>query len=544
MSVSSCWITTSLVRHFPGTPAGKPRPLRIEAALNEQFSFQVVLRSDSDQPRPVRVTADGPKGWSLRIRRVGYVPMAHHNTPIMDDPAEMDGLGRIPGFVPDPLFDEDSILLPGREAHAFWVTVRPGRDAAPGVYSLRVAVRPEKGRKTEHRVCVRVRDVFLNPRRGFSIAHWFYADALMDWYKTDQFDRRFWEILAAYLRNVAEHGLDAVLAPVFTPPTDGVKQPSQLLRVARAGKDRYRFDWTDVRKYLALARRCGITRFEWTHFFTQWGVRNAIRIYEGQGKDERLLWPPDTAATSATYRRFLSQFLPEFHSFLSRERILDKSFFHVSDEPHGEEHLRNYAAARGVLKELAPWMKVMDALSEIQYGRRNLTDMPVPSISRALDFVKEGIPCWCYYCCGPRGRFLNRLMDTPLAKIAMHGFLFYRWPFRGFLHWGYNYWHESQTRNLIDPYTVQDARRWPGWAYGDPFQVYPGSSGPVDSIRWEVFAESLQDYRLLQTLGVDRNDRLLSPIRSFEDFPKKDSWRLGARRRLFAGTRKQGDWPR
>ena len=220
--------------------------------------------------------------------------------------------------------------------------------------------------------------------------------------------------------------------------------------------------------------------------------------------------------------------------YVSVEHHLDRSFFHLSDEPHGDEHLARYRETRALLAELAPWMKVMDALSDIRFARETLTDLPIPSIQVALDFLKEGIPCACYYCCGPRGRFLNRLLDTPLAKIAMHGFLFYRWPFRGFLHWGYNYWYESQTRRLINPFFIQNGLRWArGWAYGDPFLVYPGTEGPVDSIRWEIFAESLQDYRLLQTLDVSRDDPLFQPIRSFETFPKEAAWRRDQRARLF-----------
>ena len=177
----------------------------------------------------------------------------------------------------------------------------------------------------------------------------------------------------------------------------------------------------------------------------------------------------------------------------------------------------------------------MDALSDIAFARQSLMDMPIPSISTALDFVAEGIPCWCYYCCGPRGLFLNRLLDTRLSKIAMHGVLFYRWPFQGFLHWGYNYWYRSQTRQLINPYAEQDALAWErGWAYGDPFLVYPGESGPVDSMRWEVFAESLQDYRLLQTLGLSREDPLLAPVASFAEFPKDEGWLRETRRQLLS----------
>ena len=54
-------------------------------------------------------------------------------------------------------------------------------------------------------------------------------------------------------------------------------------------------------------------------------------------------------------------------------------------------------------------------------------------------------------------------------------------------------------------------------------------------MRWEVFAESLQDYRLLQTLGVARDDALFAPIQSFADFPKAAAWRDAARLRLLKG---------
>jgi hypothetical protein len=529
------WVSSSSVRVYPATRPGRSGLPRLDAALNEQFSFQVAVHNRSPQPQKVRLEAVGPDDWQVRVRVVGYVPMRHHNTPIEKSSLDCEGRGHVPGFVPDPLFDTDSILVPPAETHAFWITVRPGNGARPGRYSIKLCVRPEEEKRMSHTVSVRLHDVALEHRKNFAVTHWFYADALIDWYKTDLFDRRFWEILPRYVRNMADHGQDTLYVPVFTPPLDGVKRPSQLLHVTRAGRHKYRFDWRDVRQYVDLARRCGIRNLEWCHPFTQWGVKHAIRIYEEQGRDEKLLWPPETGATSPAYRRFLSQFLPELRRFLQRESLLDRSFFHVSDEPHGEEHMANYARARALLRELAPWMKVMDALSQIEFARRQLTDMPVPSISKALDFVAEGIPCWCYYCCGPRGRFLNRLMDTPLAKIAMHGFLFYRRPFKGFLHWGYNYWYESQTRKLIDPCSVQDGLRWPGWAYGDPFVVYPGENGPVDSVRWEIFGESLQDYRLLQTLGVERHDPLLRPLRNFEDFPKTESWRRSTRAKLLRG---------
>jgi len=534
MSMLLTWCTVPFERHYPQTKAKHPSNVELEVACNERFSFQVAMRLEGEERTRVRVEVDGPEGWPIRVRRIGYVPLRHLNTPIMESTSDIEGAGTLPGYVPDPLFDEHEALLPTGETHAYWISVKPTKPMSPGLHELKVIITPEDEKPQTHTVNVRVYNITLQKRKDFTITHWFYIDAIMDWYKTNHFDLRFWDLVSKYIENMVGHGQDTLYVPVFTPPLDGIKRPSQLLKIYREDANTYRFDWSDVEQYISVARTHGISYFEWTHLFTQWGVKNALRIYEGQGRDEVLLWPPETGATSEIYRNFLSQFLPELHQFLTTHDLLDHSFFHVSDEPHGEEHLANYRAARGLLQELAPWMKVMDALTEIEFAEQQLTDMPIPSITTALDFNKADLASWCYYCCGPRGAYLNRLLDTPLAKIAMHGLLFYRWPFRGFLHWGYNYWYESGKRNLIDPYTDQDGLAWfRGWAYGDPFVVYPGPDGPIDSIRWEVYGEAMQDYALLQTLGIDRNDPSMQDLQSFEDFPKAAEWRLALRKNLF-----------
>lgn len=533
-----CTLVPSTLRIFPNDALPARSLTSIDAALNERFSFQLGLRAD--EAVRVRVSLVGPDGWSLRVRRVGFVPMPHHNTLIIRDPQDTDGLGRIPGFVPDPLFDESEFSLPQSETNAFWFTVMPSAGAEPGRHRLQVTVETfdEKGnpagRPRRLALNVRLHNVRLAKRSGFHVTHWLYTDCLMDRYGTDGFDEKFWRILPAYLRNVVEHGQDTIYVPMFTPPLDGVKRPSQLLRVKRRKGGGYEFDWTDVRRYVRLAKKCGLGTFEWCHLFAQWGCRHALRIYEGQGKDEKLLWPEETPATSPIYRDFLAQLLPELRDFLRDERILGASLFHLSDEPSGEEARVNYAAAKSMLVGIAPWMRFIDAVSEIEFGKGGLIDTPVPSIHTALDFHAAGISSWCYYCCGPRGPFLQHLLDTPLAKVAMHGFLFWRWPFLGFLHWGLNYWNQRGTRTPIDPFAVSDAGAWPNWAYGDTFLIYPGPDGPIDSMRWEVFAEAMQDYALLQTLGVARDNAILAPLRSFSDFPKDAEWRLAARRRLFA----------
>jgi hypothetical protein len=523
------WLSSSLHRQFPlGAPGGR-KTVVIPAARGEQISFQACLRVEN--PDPIEVTAREVLPVELPricVRRVGCVPVPHHNTATPAE--ELDGVGHIPGYVPDVLFPEPYARVAPGEVASFWITVTVPGDIAPGPKHIGIELMAGDRRIALLKATVLVSEVMLAKRRDFRVTHWFYADALCDWYKVEPFEEAFWPVCEAYMRNYAGHGLDTIYVPAFTPPLDGVKRPTQLLEVKRT-KSGYRFGWELVKRWVELARKCGITHFEWTHLFTQWGAKNAIRVYERHDGGE-LLWPPETEATSATYSGFLGQYLPALHRFLGEEGLLERSFFHISDEPHGDEHLANYRAARAMVRDLAPWMKVMDALSDIRFAREGLVDVPVPSIATTRQFVEEGIPCWTYFCCGPRGKYLNRLLDTPLAKLRMAGWLFYRFGVQGFLHWGFNYWYKSQTQQMIDPFTVTDGLAWPGWAYGDTFQVYPGPSGPLDSIRWEVFAESLQDYALLQTLGVPRGGALLAPFKDFDDFPKHEAWLQAARRKL------------
>jgi hypothetical protein len=75
--------------------------------------------------------------------------------------------------------------------------------------------------------------------------------------------------------------------------------------------------------------------------------------------------------------------------------------------------------------------------------------------------------------------------------------------------------------------------------HGDAFVVYPGENGPIDSIRWEVFAESLQDYALLQAAGVDPDDAMLAELETYEVFPKHEQWINAATAKVFDNAKRE-----
>ena len=371
---------------------------------------------------------------------------------------------------------------------------------------------------------VDVSPLVIRPRQDFPVIHWWRGEATWDRYQTGMFDDRWWKLTEDQLANMLDHGSDVVYVPVFFDRREVFKRPCQLLVVDEPSPGVYKFDWSRVKRFTDMVRRIGFKKFEWSHLWIYWGVENPMRIYKKEGDRYVMLWPEDTGATSKTYLNFLGQFLPEFHKFLLAESLLDDSYFHLSDEPGSDQHVENYRKARKVLRELAPWMKVMDALSDIRYGKEGLTDIPIPIVSSAQAYIDAKIPHWVYYCCFPQGPWLNRFMDTPLTKVRMSGWLFYRLGAEGFLHWGFNYWQRVGFEEPLDPFYEGASGEWPDIPYGDPFVIYPGRDGPIDSIRWEIFAESLQDYAILQTAGIKPDDPLLTPLKSYADFPKDEAW--------------------
>ncbi len=531
------WSETALKRIFPNTEPGSAAELQLTSARNAQLSFQLAFRNLRDCSIRVRAAVEAPEGWSVRVRRVGYVPIQQLDTDIPID--ELDGVGHLPGLAPDPLFPEETAHVGPSANGVFWITLRIPAEAAIGASKLAAKLTIEDEfrfpqwmgvapQSIELPITVDVRPLVLEPRKDFPVTHWISADSIWEYYKTEPFSERFWELADAYIGNLTAHNLNVVYSPIFNARHEILERPAQLLKVRPVGDDKFEFDFSDVRRWIQITKKHHADHLEWTHFFTPAPTSGKYpqRIFErwGDGKIGKLLWPPEISATSDTYRSFLAQFIPQFKQVLEEEEVLDRSLFHCADEPDGEVQIADYKSARALLRELAPWMKVIDAMSDPHFATAGLTDMPIPSIATAPQFTAAGCPAWVYFCCGPRGRYLQRFHDTPLPKLRMAGWLFYKLRSKGFLHWGHNYWFVFCTGTVINPFVDAATGAWPGMPHGDAFVVYPGDNGPIDSIRWEVFAESLQDYAMLQSAGVDPDDPLLVELKSYEEFPKQEAW--------------------
>lgn len=325
------WAQTSLQRVFPRSEAGTSTSYSMIAARNQSLSFQICAQNGSAGVVPAEVTIADDANLDVRVRRVGYVPMDHHTPHTRKE--ELDGVGHLPGMVPDPLFNESKGSIGPWENLSFWVTLKVPEDAQAGFHKLAFSVQAGKDQKTTITASVDVRDVTLQTRKDFPVTHWWRPDAIFKQYKQEPYGEDFFAMTEKYMRNMIEHGNNVLFVPSIEGRRENFQYPMQMLFITRDG-DKWNFDFKNVRRLVHMGQKLGFEYFEFPHLWLYWGVKNAVPVYlTSNGKYERV-WPADSDGFAPDYLNFLKQYLDALHAFLRDEDILDKSFHHLSDEPN------------------------------------------------------------------------------------------------------------------------------------------------------------------------------------------------------------------
>jgi hypothetical protein len=115
-----------------------------------------------------------------------------------------------------------------------------------------------------------------------------------------------------------------------------------------------------------------------------------------------------------------------------------------------------------------------------------------------------------YYLCGDPAH-PNSFTYSPAIESRMLPWLSAYYKLDGYLRWAYNSWSDK------DPYNHPVFN----FIQGDDYYIYPGKSGPVSSIRWELLKEGIEDYELLKLINSTQSDVAIELAVSNRDGRKK-----------------------
>ncbi len=227
------------------------------------------------------------------------------------------------------------------------------------------------------------------------------------------------------------------------------------------------------------------------------------------------------------YDKLLNDYLRQVEEHLNENGWLGKEYIYWFDEPDtkdypfvrkGMENIRK-AAPRltRFITEHKPGPDIMD-VTEISCTIFHRVD---PKI--AADLVKKGREFWSYLCTGPKGPWVTLFIDHPAVNLRIWLWMSYKYQLKGILVWEANYWTSGTVfpsgmlqNPWQDPmsYTVGYGRplgQVNYWGNGDGRFLYPPNrnpnkdkkkylTGPVNSIRWEILREGIEDYEYLWLL--------------------------------------------
>lgn len=531
---------SSLDKIFKENTRERTAVSRTRVLRNERYSYQLAVTSDEGGIASVTVTS--PIAEYVRIYRERAV---YCDKPVLDGGENKlyddNYLTFEPTMIPDvlePLGADNGRIRLSPRGSVLWVRVDVPEKIIAGEYDITIKITADDKTAVTSTMTLDVCDATL-PKSDLLYTQWFYCDCIAAYYNTEIYSDRHWELIESFITAAADSGINMLLSPVHNPPLDtavGHERPNvQLVRMTRDGAT-YSFDFTRFERWVSLCKKHGITHFEIPHFFSQWGSTAAPNIYV----DGTHTFGTHTPCDSDEYVDFLTQYIHALIGELKRLGIYENTYFHISDEPSCD-NIDAYKRCYDIVTGIADDLRLIDALSDVEFYRKGLVKTPIPASNEIEPFLAEDIDeRWVYYCCIQGKDVSNRFMAMSAFRNRIMGVQMYKFNIKGFLQWGFNFYFSQFSEYAINPYSTTSADY--AFPSGDAFSVYPGRDGALPSMRSAVFYEGLQDYALCKLVEsktsreyvVNLIDTVAGKDVRFADMPDDEGYIYKLRERLIA----------
>ncbi len=494
------------VSQAQAVPANRGEAASMSLARNETEALQLVLRPSSGltglsaQAQPLK----GPLGASIPAANIDILRVRYVNITQATDKAGAVGLW------PDPLPPlREAVHVPAGTNQPLWIRVHVPAGVPAGTYEGNVHLAAD-GYQAEVPLRVEVFDFQLPDRMSCVSAFGFTPETVFQYQKvTDPAQQR--EVLAKYWANFAAHHI----TPYNPAPLDPVK-----------------VTWPETKDPAAL-----IPQFDWT----AWDAAMSKAFDEYHFTSFQLLAPglgggtfhsrvePDMLGFkegTPEYQAAFTNYYKAVQEHLRERGWLDKAYVYWFDEPDPKDYDFVMNGFRK-LKEAAPGVTRMltEQVEPGLVGGPNLW-CPISDAYKHPDAEArraQGEKFWWYICTGPKAPYAGEFVDHPGTELRVWLWQTWQRNIDGILVWATNYWTspEAYPKGLQNPY--EDPMSWqtsygiaPGtmkpWGNGDGRFIYPPEAaasgqqegpvleGPVDSIRWEMLRDGVEDYEYMTIL--------------------------------------------
>lgn len=462
------------------------------ALLGEKTSFQMLytylLDEDNRAFLPHYFTLSGDLAPYATVRHLKSVGVTKPVGIKSDD----NYLRITPGAYPDILFpasnEKGEFCASIKVLNSIFVDIDvPADKAFAGKHTLTVEVfrKSNKEKMSEQTFSLEVIGLEL-PEEKTLHTQWLSAELFAPYYGIEKWGERHWQITERAMRAMRRSGVNMLFTPAIN------------LTVIEKTSEGWKYDYTNLDKWVALGQRLGFTHFEMQHLFTSGDAAWSEKFsYYENGEEKTLRGKRSTDPETVDFiRSFLKAFIEHFKTIGDPKKLV----FHIADEP-ALKNIELFRAARETVIDIIGKYDIIDAIFDIEYYTEGLVTAPVPITDHIQPFLEKGVPnLWTYYCCGPQGSgYSNRFIPQSGACTRSIGMQLYKYNIVGFLHWAACCLGAADVSGLVDPYLDQNGWNWV--PAGDTGFIYPRANGEFyETIRGIYLRDAFQDIRAMQLL--------------------------------------------
>lgn len=405
---------------------------------------------------------------NIETNFVGSIPLADnagnqpHNAVVRKAPASF----------PDYLMAEKQIDINKGKYQAVWVTVIVPEDASAGNYSGKITVKSNNAEQSLT-LNLEVYPLTMPQKRNLKVTEWYSTGNFEKFHGIkEEYSVEWFEMLEKYAENMVAHRQN-----IFRVPANSI-----IIRKSVTGE--LQFDFSRFDQIARVFWNTGKMDYLETGELATFGEERFAST-EVKFKDFRVL---DSNGNSIIMsgEEVIPYFLPSLENHLRQKGWLDKTLFHVKDEP-SHHNAVEWIKISKTIHQYAPDLKRIDALCT-SFVLDDI-EIAVPKLD-ALDagysvfkkWQEKGNELWFYTVGIFQGSmYPNKTIDMPVIGSRILHWLNYKYDAPGYLHWGWNQWVDN-------PYSDT------GQHTGDGYHVYPEKDGVLNSIRWEQMRNGIQDY--------------------------------------------------
>jgi hypothetical protein len=515
----------------------------ISGVRNEQQSFQIAVASTKELTaltakleNLLSEKGDTLHAENIKIRYVRYVPVQRARSELIWSARYEDVCGRevsgfgAPDVVADPLMEWTEVDVPAYRAQPIWFTLQIPPTLPPGAYHGALHICTDQYSDLTLHLAVNVLPPTLPSPKDyqFFLDLWFNPNAVAIANDLEPWSEEHWKQIDLYLKDLASRGAKTITTTIVPYPWKvdwlaGSKRSQTYIGYPamvdwfRDDSGTWSFDYSLFDRFVETCFRHNIDRridaFSLTPFDHKGGWKIFFHHKENNTADTLLFDSPD-----AEYKTIWKTFLHDFEDHLSRKGWLKKTCLSFDESPR-----EVIDAILDIVSESAPvFLKQFSIAGKID------TEALAASQSIFYTFLPERLTdgdknssilkkrrndpnkTTTYYLCGDPAH-PNSFTYSPAIETRMIPWLSAHYKLDGYLRWAYNSWSDK------DPYNNPVFN----FIQGDDYYIYPGKSGPVSSIRWELLKEGIEDYELLKVINSPQCDEAIEPAVRNRDGRKK-----------------------